>query len=236
MTTPRPDPDEGARPSILVGTGNAHKLEEIAELLAASPYTVVGTSILDPAADALEPPIEETGDTFEANARIKALGFAARALHLEAERRPTWVIADDSGLCVDALDGAPGVRSARYGGEAATDEANNAKLLAALAGVPAEKRTAAFVCAIAAVRLDVAHEGAIGDGTDGAPEVAFVVEERCEGRIVETLTGAGGFGYDPLFFVAELGKTFAEVPRAVKSARSHRGKALAALEKRLHEL
>jgi len=210
--------------TLLVGTGNAHKLEEIARVLATDALQVVGAGSIPARIDALEPPIEETGATFAENARLKALGFAARALRLEAEERPDWVIADDSGLCVDALDGAPGVRSARYAGENATDEANNALLLALLDGVPPERRDAEFVCVIAAVRL---RERA------GPPAVDFCVEGRCRGTIRAAASGAGGFGYDPLFFVPELGKTFAELPRDAKNSHSHRGRALRALRERL---
>src|SRR5262245_37305728 len=116
------------RPVLLIGTANRHKLAEIRRILAGLPLQVVG-------AEALPAPVDapETGDTFEENARSKALAFARAAAALPAGRRPRWVVSDDSGLCVEALGGAPGVRSARYAGDGHSDERNNAKLLRELA-------------------------------------------------------------------------------------------------------
>ncbi|MCQ2486835.1 MAG: RdgB/HAM1 family non-canonical purine NTP pyrophosphatase [Clostridia bacterium] len=150
------------------------------------------------------PDVEEDGTTFEANAIIKAKAGC------ELSGYPT--LADDSGLCVDALDGAPGIFSARYAsedGENANDEANNDKLLRELEGVPDEKRTAQYVCAVAAV---------FPDGRE------FVVRGECKGVIGHERLGKGGFGYDPLFLVGD--KTFAEVPPEVKDSQSHRSVAL----------
>ncbi len=146
--------------------------------------------------------IVEDGTTFEENALIKARTVA---------RLGYTCIADDSGLEVDALDGAPGVYSARYSGGHGNDAENNRLVLKNLEGVPEERRTARFTCAIAC---------ATPDGT------SFTVRASCEGRILHAEEGNGGFGYDPLFYVEEYGKTLACVTPAEKNAISHRGKAL----------
>ena len=147
--------------------------------------------------------IEENGSSFAENATIKA-SAAARSGYIG--------IADDSGLTVDALDGAPGIYSARYAGEHGNDAANNKKLLGELEGLPAEKRTAAFVSAIACV---------FPDGRD-----TIIVEGRCPGVILTSARGEGGFGYDPLFYYPEFDKSFAELSADEKNAISHRGRAL----------
>lgn len=147
----------------------------------------------------------ETGTTFRANAELKARHAAA------ATGLPS--IADDSGLEVDALDGAPGVESANYAGPAAGDGANNARLLAALAGVPPARRSARYRCVLVFVRSD----------DDADPLVA---EGSWEGSIAEAPRGSGGFGYDPLFIDAATGRTAAELDPAAKNAVSHRGQAL----------
>lgn len=149
----------------------------------------------------LSPP-EETGDTFVANASEKAAYYSR---HVDG-----YVFADDSGLAVDALNGAPGVYSARYAGENATDADNNAKLLEAV--TPAADRTARFVCAIA-----VASSG----------KVLATFEDYVEGQIIDTPRGPNGFGYDPLFFYPPFGCTFGEAPPERKLLVSHRGKAMA---------
>lgn len=147
---------------------------------------------------------EETGLTFEENALIKARYGAAPG---------RYSFADDSGLEVDALDGRPGVFSARYAGEPCDDERNNARLLAELAGVPGERRTARYVSVIACV---------CPDGEE------LLVRGTCEGVMLESYRGNGGFGYDPLFYVPKLSKTFAEVTPEEKDAVSHRGNAIRA--------
>ncbi len=186
---------------IVLATRNQGKIKELEALLAAYGLTVVG---LDAYPELGE--IEETGATFAENAALKA-----RTVALATGR---VALADDSGLMVDALDGAPGVYSARYSGEDATDEKNNRKLLAALSGVPAERRSCRFVSVVAA------H----------APNGAEILAEgRWEGRVLEAPRGSGGFGYDPLFFDVELGRTAAELSREDKNARSHRGRALRSL-------
>ncbi len=182
---------------LLVATRNAHKLAEIRGLLPG--VEIVGT---DAFPDVPDP--EETGATFEANATLKA----------EAWRDATGLpaLADDSGLEVEALGGAPGVLSARYAGAHGDTAANNAKLLRALEGVPAERRGARFVCALAL---------ALPGGT------TRTLRGECRGRIVEAGRGAGGFGYDPLFVPEGEALTFGELPAETKARLSHRARAFA---------
>ncbi len=184
---------------VVLATGNAGKIREFAELLAP-----LGFEFVPQAEFGIEPP-EETGETFEANAILKARHAAARS-GLPA-------MADDSGLEVDALGGAPGVRSARYAGEAAGDLANLNKLLQALAAVPPSARNARFRCVIALVQ----------SADDPAPMLG---RGRWEGRILESARGAGGFGYDPVFAPQGETRSVAELPAAEKHAQSHRGAAL----------
>jgi XTP/dITP diphosphohydrolase len=188
---------------VVVATGNAHKVDEIRAIL-----TAAGVALeLVPMTELGVPSPVEDGDTFAANALLKARA-CAQATGLPA-------LADDSGLEVDALDGAPGVHSARYAGEPTDDAANNAKLLAALADVPPEARTARFVCAAALV----------------TPDGAEVVRRgTMEGRVV-TPAGDGGFGYDPLFLAAATtdGRTNGQLAPEEKDAISHRGAAFAVL-------
>ncbi len=193
---------------LLVATGNRGKLREIAAALEPGGIEVEGLDTLD-----APPCLREDGDTFLANAREKAWTVA------RVTGRP--VLADDSGLVVDALDGKPGVRSARFAGAAATDEDNNRLLLELLAGVPPDRRTAAFVCSMVLA-------------LPGQGEVA--AEARVHGRILDAPRGDGGFGYDPLFWVDELGATMAELDPDVKNQISHRGKALRLLLPVLREL
>jgi XTP/dITP diphosphohydrolase len=186
---------------LVLATRNAGKIKELEALLAAYGLEVVGLDAYPGL-----PEIEETGATFAENAALKA-----RTVALATGR---VALADDSGLMVDELSGAPGVYSARYSGPEATDETNNRKLLAALKDVPEARRSCRFVSVVAA------H----------APNGAEILAEgRWEGRVLEAPRGAGGFGYDPLFFDPELGGTAAELSRADKNARSHRGKALRSL-------
>jgi len=184
---------------LLVATANPHKLAEMRELLEGTGLRVMGLGEFPGLSAA-----EETGATFEENAAIKAEA-AARATGLVA-------LADDSGLLVDALGGAPGVLSARYAGPECDSSANNARLLRELAHVPRERRTATFVCTIAVA-------------ADGRQTRFFRGE--CRGEILESPRGEGGFGYDPLFYSPELGRTFAEAA-GEKQRVSHRARALAA--------
>lgn len=191
---------------IILATRNPGKLREIRQVLASIPVKVVG---LDEVSDVPEP--EENGATFAENSRDKAL-YYARATG-------QWCLADDSGLEVDALDGAPGVRSARYAedlvpADASRDEidsANNRKLLQELQNVPEENRTARFVCHL----------------TLASPQqVLLETFDTIEGRIGYDYAGENGFGYDPLFFVPQLGCTTAQLDSQQKNSISHRGKAV----------
>lgn len=202
---------------IIIASGNPGKVREIAAVLASLDVQAVGLCDLD--ADIPEP--EETGETFTENARDKALYYA--------EQTGTWCLADDSGLVVDALDGRPGVHSARYAcdrcGEDASrdliDQANNAKLLDELAGATDAQRTARFVC----------HLALAGEG-----RILLEAEGTLEGRIGQGPRGANGFGYDPLFVLPDRGCTTAELGPEDKNAISHRGQAVRAFAARLPEL
>ncbi|MEE3297562.1 MAG: RdgB/HAM1 family non-canonical purine NTP pyrophosphatase [Planctomycetota bacterium] len=198
---------------LLVGTGNLHKLEEISSVLNDLAVRTVGIEHLPPCEE-----VEETGVTFKENALIKAVYFSRMAAGLDPSERPRWVIADDSGLCVDALDGAPGVYSARFAGENCTFADNNRKLLDALEGVEAAKRTAQFVCVICCV--PVLEDASV------EPEALFYSEGICPGHIALDEAGTGGFGYDPVFIEASTGRTFAELEAEQKNRLSHRGQAL----------
>lgn len=190
---------------LLVATGNRHKIEEFARIL--SP---LGIKVLPPGDVGLSLDVEESGESFAQNARIKAEAF------YKATGKPS--VADDSGLCVDALGGRPGVHSARYQGEASSYAVKMAALLGELRDVPDERRTARFVCAICCVM----GEGAI-----------IECEEACEGFIAHAPSGDGGFGYDPLFLVD--GGSFAALSPAEKDRCSHRGKALRAFARLIQE-
>lgn len=189
---------------IIIATHNKHKLQEMSRILSPMGYEVVtdrdlGIELTD---------AEENGETFLDNARIKA----------ESGCRESGLpcIADDSGLCVDALGGAPGVFSARYSGTHGDDDGNNKKLLSELEGVPTEKRTAHFACAICVSFPDGSEVTATG---------------KCEGYIGYEKKGTNGFGYDPLFMVGD--RSLAEMTAEEKDAISHRGNALKALKEKL---
>ncbi len=205
---------------LLVGTGNQHKLLEIRAVLADLPLRIVGLDHLPPGED-----VEETGTTFAQNAEIKALAFAVRAATLPIGQRPRWVVADDSGLCVDALDGAPGVRSARYAGPVRSYSDNNARLLRELVDVPAGQRGARFVCSICCATVPATPAT--------TAEVLFRSEGVCPGTIALEESGTGGFGYDPLFVEASTGRTFADLPSGTKNELSHRGRALRDFHRKL---
>ncbi len=188
------------RPRLLFATRNKGKLVELRELVAVElDVEVIGLADLPEVPEA-----PEDLPTFEGNAAQKAV--------LAATETGLPTVADDSGLEVDALDGAPGVRSARYAGMHGDDAANNRKLLDALRGVPDARRTARFRCAVT-----------LADPVHGAVATA---SGACEGVILDAPRGTGGFGYDPLFWVPELGATFAEVGVGPKGGLSHRAKAL----------
>jgi len=183
-------------PRLAIATRNRGKLREFKRLLRRVPYELLNLDDLGVSFNA-----EETADTFEENARIKSRDYAAATGVL--------TLADDSGLEVDALGGAPGVHSARYAGEHGDDEANNDLLLANLVDVPAGKRTARYRIVIAL--------------TDPATMETVTVEGACEGEIGFERKGSNGFGYDPLFFVSQHQKSMAELTAEEKDALSHRG-------------
>jgi XTP/dITP diphosphohydrolase len=192
---------------ILLATRNAGKVREIRQIAAGLPLVWRSLDEFPHVSDA-----EETGATFAENARLKALHYGA-ATGLDT-------LADDSGLEVDALAGAPGVQSARYAGSPKNDAANNRLLIERLAGVPAEQRTARFRCAMAYARNG---------------RIVFESTGTFEGVIIDRPRGAGGFGYDPHFLVPDLGLTAAELPAAEKHARSHRGRALRGILAHINE-
>jgi len=199
---------------LLFATTNPHKVRELAAVLGPLGYEVRSLDSLS----AVPPEPVEDADSFAGNARLKAIGYA-RATGLEC-------LAEDSGLEVDALGGAPGVHSARYSGTDGSredrDRANNDKLLHALSAVPVERRTARFVCAMCLAR----------------PDGTIVAEARgtYEGRIADAPRGENGFGYDPLFFLPDVGRTSAELSPKEKDARSHRGRAARLLAETLAQL
>ena len=208
----------GTRPRLLIATRSEHKLAELRELLALDRAELVSLDDLGVAGD-----VDETGATFEANAKLKAR-HGARLTGL-----PT--LADDSGLEVDALDGAPGVRTRRYAGENATDADNNTKLLAALAGLPPERRAGRYVCVLALALPDAT-------GPRGGLPVRLV-RGTCRGRIAPAPRGNGGFGYDPIFEPASEppgGRTLGEWSQAAKNAISHRGAAARRIQPILRDL
>src|SRR5688500_11849726 len=184
---------------VVLATNNTGKLKEFRELLSPLGFEI------EPLAQFTRVNAEETGLSFIENAILKAR-HASRAASLPA-------IADDSGIEVDALRGEPGIYSARYAGEGASDQANLDKLLGAVRNVPLEKRTARYQCALAFMRWD----------SDPSP---LICQASWEGRVISTPRGAGGFGYDPIFELLDSGKTAAELSAEEKNRISHRGKAL----------
>ncbi len=190
---------------LIAATRNKGKLNEIAQILAPFPFDIISMAEAGITED-----IEENGSTFEENALIKA----RKVMEISGE----IVLADDSGLEVDYLNGAPGVYSARYAGEGASDTDRNRKLLGALEGVAADKRSARFVCAIAVVFPDGNY---------------IVVRGTCEGMIALEPKGSSGFGYDPLFYIPSLGATIAQLDAVTKNSISHRGNAFRKLVEKL---
>ena len=191
---------------LILATSNKDKAREIAEILDGTPFVV--TTMKE---EGFDPDIVEDGKTFEENALIKA-----RTVHALA--KGAYVMADDSGLCIDALDGAPGIYSARFCGEDSTYPEKFAKIFEMLKDVPEEKRTAKFVCSIAVVRPD---------GSE------FTVRGEICGVLHEKPMGDGGFGYDPIFYVPEFGMTTAQMTKEQKNSISHRGKASRAMAEKL---
>jgi len=200
--------DHTQKLTLLVATNNAGKVREYETLLAGLPVTLV-----TPALAGIQMDVDENGATFEENALIKARAFG--------EASGLTTLADDSGLEVDALGGAPGIRSARYAGEPATDADRYNRLLGALRDVLAGERTARFRCVIAIV---------LPDGR------SFTFPGKCEGVIGEEPRGSHGFGYDPVFYMPALGLTMAEISPEVKDRVSHRGRAAMRMRPFLREL
>jgi len=196
---------------LVLATNNAHKREEIAAIFA--DLEIAGIELLTLRDIPPLPPVREEGTTFAENARLKAVAVS--------EGVRDFALADDSGIVVDALGGAPGVWSARYAGESATDADRIRKLLSELRDVPEERRTARFVCAMCLARCG---------------QVVAETEGICEGRIAAHPRGEGGFGYDPVFFLPEYRQTMAEVGSAIKNRISHRARALRALRETLVRL
>lgn len=188
--------------TIVLATHNAGKIREFKSVLEPLGYTA--TAVRDLCPQLLEP--EETGTTFEENARLKA------AYYMKATGLPC--LADDSGIIADALGGRPGVYSARYAGPECDDEKNNQKLIDELSAFPLEERTVHYACVLALL---------FPDGRE------IVREGRCSGVLRNFYAGTNGFGYDPLFYVPEKGKTMAEMTMEEKNEISHRGKALGLL-------
>ena len=219
---------------IVLSSRNKKKISELRELFCASKLDSIELLSLDDIG--IYEDTEENGSSFEENSLIKAavpasLGYIG--------------VADDSGLCVDALNDEPGIYSARYSGENASDRSNNEKLLSSLANVPASKRTARFVCVVSCVipesmqsqlclskELDISGNFQTIVGTSKA----FYVRGECNGVILDSPRGENGFGYDPLFYIPEKGKTFAQLSSAEKSSISHRGNAMRSFVSILKEL
>jgi XTP/dITP diphosphohydrolase len=193
---------------FIAATKNKGKLMEISEILRDFPFNILSMEEVGITKD-----IEEYGSTFEENALIKAREIF--------EMTKEMVMADDSGLEVDFLNGAPGIYSSRFAGEGATDKEKNKKLLSLLENVPFEKRTARFVCVVAVIMPDGSH---------------FVVRGTCEGYIGLEEIGNNGFGYDPLFFIKEYNKTTAQMLPEEKHKISHRGRALKAMVEKLETM
>ncbi|HVX12939.1 MAG TPA: non-canonical purine NTP pyrophosphatase [Pirellulales bacterium] len=191
--------DSDAIPCLVLGTANRKKGLELAGLVAPLGIRVRTLAEFEGVAE-----VAETGDTFAANAALKATQYATQLNR--------WVLADDSGLCVDALGGRPGVYSARFAGATAGDEDNNDRLLEELAGVPLERRTAHYVC-----------HATLADPTG---TIRAEAEDYCHGRILLARHGGGGFGYDPLFEIVEYHRSFGELSAEVKACLSHRARAL----------
>jgi XTP/dITP diphosphohydrolase len=194
--------------TVVIATRNRKKFEEMAAMLGGLDLEV--RSLADfPGV----PTVPEMGDTFEENAKAKALAYA--------QATGQWALADDSGLEVDSLAGKPGVRSSRWGGEEGNDDLNNRTLLEALADHPKETWTARYRCVVALATPD---------------RVLLVAEGACEGRITDRPAGSNGFGYDPYFYLPDVGRTMAQLAPSAKNRRSHRGRAIRALKPRLKKL
>ena len=221
---------------LVIASGNRHKIEEIAQMLhgAAPHLKVCGMRDFGQA-----PEIEESAETFSGNAALKALGIAAWLREL-GEAEATMVLSDDSGICIDAFDGGPGVRSARFAGEPCDDAANNAKLVAELKTRGLDASAAHYMCVLSLAR---AQGGAVtvpmpesGEGDMYVEGSTLCIEGRCDGEVRDLARGTGGFGYDPHFWVDDRALTFAELSAADKAKRSHRGAAMSVLLAQLSKI
>lgn len=203
---------------LVLATGNPHKVTELAAMVRAAglPLTVCSARSLGPA-----PEIPEDQGSFEAHARLKALGIAGW-LKGRGEPGTTLVLADDSGICVEALDGAPGVDSAYFAGPQADDAANNARLVAELGARKLEGSPAHYLCVLALTRVD-------GGPIAGAEAGVRLFTGRWDGEVRTSPRGSGGFGYDPYFWPTGSARSSAELAPAEKNALSHRGRATAEL-------
>lgn len=195
-------------PTLILATGNLHKVEEFAKLFEDCDVTVVSANTCGGM-----PLVDEDGSTFAENAQIKA-----NALHSVMPNDGAWVVADDSGLEVDGLNGAPGIYSARYAGTGAKDSDNLAKLLKALNDMPADLRRARFRCVLCVI--------------DNKGSTAFY-EGSCEGHIATEIYGEGGFGYDPVFIPDGYSQSFAQLGSELKNRISHRARAVQLMRRRL---
>lgn len=192
--------------TLLIATANQHKIIELSRMLRGTGFAVIGID----ATPGYTPP-KENGKTFVANARIKALALREHWQQTKSQSSVPFILADDSGICCDDLNGAPGIYSARYARGKANDTNNNRKLVAELKKITNPKLTAHYTCALVLLEPN---------GNE------HVVEEHCEGKIIFEPQGSGGFGYDPHFYVEKYQRTMAELNAEEKDAISHRGKAL----------
>lgn len=217
---------------LIIASHNSHKVTELRELVQNANFrevrSLVVTSLTELARDlGPAPEVEETAKNFAGNAVLKAEAIAAW-LRTRGGRDRDLVVADDSGLCVDALEGAPGVRSARFAGPGADDEANNAKLVAELRARGRDRSPAEYVCVLAIRYVGQRFfEFTLPEEIDVYPrDNCMCIEGRCRAEVRVERRGEGGFGYDPHFWIDDGAQTFAELSRADKSLRSHRGLAM----------
>jgi XTP/dITP diphosphohydrolase len=192
--------------SLFLGTNNKKKILELEQLLSPRGFELKTPKDFSDTLD-----VDETGTTFIENARLKAIA--------QAKHRGMWTIGEDSGLCVVALNGAPGVISARFSGAGATDESNNQLLLERMADIPDNQRQAYYISTIAL--------------SDPSGQIHIETSGECWGRVLREYRGQGGFGYDPIFEIGEYHQTFAEMGSAVKRAISHRARSLRAFLRKL---
>ena len=211
---------------VVIASGNAHKIDEIGAMLRAQApeLEVVGMKTFG------QPPeVPETAETFSGNAALKALGIA-RWLREQGAAADVLVLSDDSGICIDALDGRPGVYSARFAGEGASDPENNAKMVAELESRGLDSSPAHYACVLSLARVDGRSVPLpmpeSGEGDIYVEGDTLCIEGQCFGEVRVQARGAGGFGYDPHFWVDERSRTFAELTQEAKAERSHRGAAM----------